>query len=97
MHYILLKGIFHAPTSYFDQTPSGRILSRFSKDMEVVDSKFPELLADLIYCALEVICFHITHFIIHLKEKMDTSVDSRFCFIMYAHKDLTQYLIEIFH
>lgn len=55
MHNALLGGIFHAPPTYFDQTPTGRILSRFSKDIEVLDSNFPELLGELIYCAAEVI------------------------------------------
>lgn len=54
MHKILLAGILHAPLSYFDQTPTGRILSRFSHDTEVVDNEFPLLLDELLYCAFEV-------------------------------------------
>lgn len=59
LHNGILGGILHAPLSYFDQTPTGRILSRFSKDIEVVDQTFPELLIDLLYCATEVISFFI--------------------------------------
>lgn len=55
MHMILLNGILHAPNSYFDQTPIGRILSRFSQDIDVVDNHFPELLQDLIHETGEVI------------------------------------------
>lgn len=33
----------------------GRILQRFSKDIEVVDSKLPELLTDWVICSVEVI------------------------------------------
>lgn len=55
LHKDLLSGILHAPVTYFDQTPSGRILSRFSKDMDVVDIMLPETLKWLLYCAAEVI------------------------------------------
>lgn len=55
MHKLLLAGILHAPLSYFDQTPAGRILARFSHDIEVVDVEFPTLLDELLYCAFEVI------------------------------------------
>lgn len=55
MHISLLAGILHAPVSYFDQTPIGRIIQRFNRDLEVVDSEFPVLLDELLYCAFEVI------------------------------------------
>ncbi|CAO3630134.1 unnamed protein product [Mucor hiemalis] len=37
----LLHRVFHAPLRFFDTTPMGRILNRFSKDFESVDSKIP--------------------------------------------------------
>lgn len=55
MHTILLNGILRAPNSYFDQTPIGRILSRFSQDIEIVDDHFPELLENFVHEAGEVI------------------------------------------
>lgn len=55
LHFALLNGILHAPISYFDQTPIGRILSRFSKDLDVLDTTFPMLWGEILYCALEVI------------------------------------------
>lgn len=55
-HKALLIGILHAPIIFFDQTPSGRILSRFSKDIDVVDVGLPEIIKWLLYCAAEVIC-----------------------------------------
>lgn len=61
LHFALLNGILHAPISYFDRTPTGRILSRFSKDLDVLDTTFPTLLGEILYCALEVIYSHINH------------------------------------
>eukprot|EP00924_Labyrinthula_sp_SR-Ha-C_P006198 snap_masked-scaffold_63-processed-gene-0.64-mRNA-1 protein AED:0.01 eAED:0.01 QI:0/-1/0/1/-1/1/1/0/1323 len=41
LHGRLLDSIFHAPVYFFDITPTGRILSRFSKDLFSVDSEVP--------------------------------------------------------
>lgn len=55
MHTILLNGILSAPNSFFDQTPIGRILSRFSQDIESVDDDLPALLESIVYATGEVI------------------------------------------
>lgn len=41
MHRIMLKNVFHWPMALFDTTPMGRILNRFSKDVEAVDNILP--------------------------------------------------------
>lgn len=41
MHSLLLTNVLRWPTMIFDQTPLGRILNRFSKDVDVVDSTLP--------------------------------------------------------
>ena len=38
VHRGLLSNILDAPTRYFDKTPTGRILNRFSKDMDAVSA-----------------------------------------------------------
>ena len=41
LHFQCLNTLMHAPVSWFDATPSGRILSRFSSDLSVVDLFLP--------------------------------------------------------
>ena len=41
LHEGMLTRVFQAPMSFFDTTPVGRILNRFSKDMASVDEVLP--------------------------------------------------------
>ncbi|KAM6164011.1 ATP-binding cassette sub-family C member 3 isoform 1-T1 [Rhynchocyon petersi] len=49
LHQALLQNKMHSPQSFFDTTPSGRILNRFSKDIYVID----EILAPAIQMLLD--------------------------------------------
>uniref|UniRef100_A0A671QUA1 Canalicular multispecific organic anion transporter 2-like n=1 Tax=Sinocyclocheilus anshuiensis TaxID=1608454 RepID=A0A671QUA1_9TELE len=41
LHQTLLDNKFHTPQSFFDTTPIGRIINRFSKDIYVIDEVLP--------------------------------------------------------
>merc|ERR1719189_2074772 len=44
IHEALLDKTMHAPLSFFETTPIGRILNRFTSDIDVIDSKIPQQL-----------------------------------------------------
>lgn len=54
LHNLMLKNIFRLPLSFMDVTPSGRILSRFSKDIDVLDNTLPDQISDFIFCLGDV-------------------------------------------
>jgi ABC-type multidrug transport system fused ATPase/permease subunit len=41
LHWIILMGVLHAPMSFFDTTPVGRIINRFAKEIDSVDTTLP--------------------------------------------------------
>jgi ATP-binding cassette subfamily C (CFTR/MRP) protein 1 len=48
LHHELLRGVVAAPTSFFDVTPIGRILNRFSSDMLCIDEELSSTVSQLI-------------------------------------------------
>jgi len=60
LHDNLLVSVLQAPTSFFDTTPTGRILSRFSKDMYSIDLEISEYIDFVISCSLTVVTSLLT-------------------------------------
>ncbi|XP_054264491.1 ATP-binding cassette sub-family C member 3-like [Macrosteles quadrilineatus] len=41
LHSSMLGNILHCPMSFFDTTPTGRLVNRFGKDVDVIDNTLP--------------------------------------------------------
>ena len=55
MHNIMLNFVLRWPMSLFDTTPLGRILNRFSKDVDTVDTVLPMVLRSWLVMLFSVI------------------------------------------
>ncbi|XP_068898240.1 multidrug resistance-associated protein 1 isoform X5 [Tenebrio molitor] len=56
LHHLLLSNILRVPcTTFFDVTPVGRILNRFSKDIDTLDNILPMTLRGWITCFFSVV------------------------------------------
>ncbi|KAI9336822.1 P-loop containing nucleoside triphosphate hydrolase protein [Zopfochytrium polystomum] len=71
LHDGILQAIIHAPMSFFNVTPTGRIINRFSKDLEIVCDTLPVTFYDTLYEAVivlagVVVCSLATPFYIFL-------------------------------
>ncbi|XP_068170423.1 ATP-binding cassette sub-family C member 12 [Antennarius striatus] len=56
LHNIVFKNVMSSPMSFFDTTPAGRILNRFSKDQEEVDIVLPLHMDPFLNFCLMVSC-----------------------------------------
>ncbi|KAI8918708.1 hypothetical protein BC831DRAFT_482842 [Entophlyctis helioformis] len=56
LHASLLNRVLNAPMRFFDKTPIGRILNRFSKDIESIDAEVGEASREFIAVSFRAFC-----------------------------------------
>jgi ATP-binding cassette subfamily C (CFTR/MRP) protein 1 len=44
LHLDLLHSVLRSPVSFFERTPSGNLVNRFSKELDTVDSMIPQVI-----------------------------------------------------
>lgn len=59
-HHRLLRVVLRARSVFFDTTPVGRVLNRFSKDIDAVDSMIPSMLQQVLTMAFSLLASVIT-------------------------------------
>ena len=52
LHFRFVRNVLASPMSFFDKTPTGRILNRFGKDLDVVDNVMSPLVHIWLWCLL---------------------------------------------
>ena len=55
LHQRLLHSVMRSPMSFFDTNPTGRIVNRFSADIDKIDLTIPFMISDFLWCLCEVI------------------------------------------
>ena len=55
LHHGLLNNVLHSPMAFFESTPLGRIVNRFSKDIDMIDDLVPRSFITFLRSALELL------------------------------------------
>ncbi|CAI7921045.1 unnamed protein product, partial [Closterium sp. NIES-53] len=55
LHSRLLARVLRLPMAFFDSQPSGRLLNRFTRDMEQMDLQLPDTLLSYLSCLFQVV------------------------------------------
>jgi ABC-type multidrug transport system fused ATPase/permease subunit len=57
---LLLRGVMRAPMSFFDTTSMGRVINRFSKDMDSMDTRLQQCLPTFVMLSTDILGLALT-------------------------------------
>ena len=66
LHQGMLVTTFRLPLAFFDTTPMGRVINRFSKDVDVIDAVLAVTLSMWLVCLLQVVATVLVLSLIHI-------------------------------
>lgn len=55
LHHRLIEAVLHAKFRFFDSTPLGQIMNRFSKDIELVDQEIAPVAEGVVHCLASIL------------------------------------------
>ena len=55
LHSMITKNILRSPMTFFDTTPLGRVLNRFSKDIYIIDEVIPQSVRSFLFTFFSVL------------------------------------------
>ena len=55
LHSRMLKNVLRSPMSFFDTTPLGRVLNRFSKDIYIIDEVIPRSIRTFFFTGFRIV------------------------------------------
>lgn len=59
LHSGMLASVLHAPLTFFDTTPIGRVLSRFSRDVSALDELLPQFFQQTLNTSLQLLVTYV--------------------------------------
>ncbi|XP_055303229.1 ATP-binding cassette sub-family C member 4-like [Sitodiplosis mosellana] len=65
LHDMIFRGITRAKMIFFNNNPSGRILNRFARDINNVDSLLPNIMVDVLDCFLQYLAIIVINAIVN--------------------------------
>ena len=86
-----IDALLHAPMHFFDTTPSGRIMNRFSKDVDVIDFAFPDNFWAVLFMLSQIVgTFLVVVYSTPLVLLVLVPVFAAFCTILYFYLPATR-------
>ncbi|EYC24793.1 hypothetical protein Y032_0013g2112 [Ancylostoma ceylanicum] len=93
LHEGILKNILHSPMLFFDTTPIGRILNRFGKDVEAIDTTLPGSIRSMVMTVFNVVATIVVIVIATPLIALPFALLAALYFVVLVRTQLTNYVL----